>query len=563
VGPPRLRQLTVSVVLAALMSAAPAHAAMSPTGCPQGPVVAHNSGGAVLPANDLPVACATETGYATSEPTIAATNDGTLVYSPAQSENSLTRSTDGGATWALTAPAVEQYTSRWNTNDVYVIADRRTGRVFWAHATGPTRTFPVLVDESPLPAGIPTAIAAAYGFQVYTSGDHARSWSTADYQLAPMADWEKLMVGPPPANASDAERPHGYPDVVYICANSPLEAVGPGRLCYKSLDGGASFVIAGLATPTTHSPADLCSPLGANAGVVASDGTIYMPQSCTQAAYVMVSHDEGAHYTWLRVKDSPAGSATFGTLQLRIDDADTLYASWVKQDRIELAMSRDGAQSWSRPLDVTAPGVHAITRPAPAAGARGQWGVAYYGSTDPKATNLTLYLTQTDDALSAPPRFVSGALNDPAHPIYIDQDLTGGSPRADYIGATYDADGTLWAGAIKQLGPLDADKHVATTGYVGRLAPAAAPMCVPPKRLTYKLGGGVRVVKVAVSVDGKRVLLRRGRNLRKVGFARPAKQRITVRIVTTNSGGGGVVSTRSYDGCTRTKLVSRPYRRKR
>src|SRR4051794_10710291 len=69
------------------------------------PVVAHRASGLVvqLPLGDrLPVACATETGYASSESSLAVTKDGALVSSPAETENSMARSLNGGASWVLT-----------------------------------------------------------------------------------------------------------------------------------------------------------------------------------------------------------------------------------------------------------------------------------------------------------------------------------------------------------------------------------------------------------------------------------------------------------------------------
>src|SRR5207249_2158420 len=135
-----------------------------------------------------------------------------------------------GASWSLAYPADAQKTSFWNTVDPDLISDRRTGRLFWSHATGPVR------NESELPNGSGFYLAAASGFQVYTSTDDGRTFSTAEYSTAPTGDWEKVFAGPPPAGAA---QPSGYPDVVYLCANSPFEVTGPGRLCYKSLDGGA------------------------------------------------------------------------------------------------------------------------------------------------------------------------------------------------------------------------------------------------------------------------------------------------------------------------------------
>jgi hypothetical protein len=454
-------------LLAGALACAEQAPAATVAGCSRAlPVVAHRAGGTVvrLPKGDrLPVACATETGYATSESTLAVTKSGVLVYSPAETENSMARSLDGGASWSLTYPAIEQPTSFWNTVDPYVTADRRTGRVFWSHATGPVR------NEGGLPEEAGFWLAAAYGFQVYTSSDDAKTFATADYQTAPTGDWEKVFVGPPPP-ATGAAQPVGYPDVVYLCANSPLEVSGPGRLCYKSLDGGASFTPAGYTSPTASNPPDVCPPLNFNTGVVDSRGTIYQPVNCEHSAYVVLSRDEGASETWIPVKDAPSGTVISGTnLQLAVDDADNLYAMWSANGVLYVAISRDHAASWSTPLMAAAPGVGSVGRPAIAAGAPGHIAVTYYASREPSAQLLTAYITQTGDALDAQPLFYSGALNDPAAPIFHDSGLSGGSPRTDFVGGAFDSPGTnYWAGVVKQLGPT-VNGSVPTVGYVGTL----------------------------------------------------------------------------------------------
>src|SRR3954454_13680031 len=108
------------VVLAAVLAAcAPASAATYGPGCdPSLPVVAHHAGGraADMP-SPRPVACAADTGYDSSESTIAVTNAGAVIYSPAQTENSVARSLDDGATWSLAYPPDEQFTALWNTVD--------------------------------------------------------------------------------------------------------------------------------------------------------------------------------------------------------------------------------------------------------------------------------------------------------------------------------------------------------------------------------------------------------------------------------------------------------------
>jgi hypothetical protein len=469
-----MRQLGGAVALALLATAASASAA---PGCHSSwPVVAHRPGAqpVALPAGDaLPSACATETGYATSESTIAISGDGTLVYSPAQTENSMARSQDGGATWTLTYPAAEQPTSFWNTVDPFVIADRRTGRVFWAHATGPVR------NESSLPDGSGFYLAAAYGFQVYRSADDGRSWHTADYSTAPTGDWEQVFTGSP---APGAPKPSGYPDVGYLCANSPLEVSGPGRLCYRSLDGGATFAIAGYVSPSAGEPQDVCPPLQFRAGVVDTEGAVYIPATCNRSDYIAISRDEGSSYTWVPVREAPTsgGLVDGGYLQLAVDDADNLYALWPKDGLLYLEVSRDHAKSWSKPMMVAAPGVHDVDRPALAAGAAGNVGIAYYGSTDANASKLTAYVTQTRDALDAHPLLYSGAINDPAKPIFHDYGLSGGSPRTDFVGGAFDrAGGSFWAGVVKQPGPAS-NGQIPTVGYVGTLAfssstPAALP----------------------------------------------------------------------------------------
>src|SRR2546429_5022330 len=195
--PLRTRALALALALGACAALGlPGAASAASARCKRSlPVVAYRADGIVvrLPEGTrLPVACAAETGYATSESSLAVSRDGALVYSPAGSENSMARSLDGGSSWSLTAPANEQPTAFWNTVDPWVIADRRTGRIFWSHATGPVR------NEGELPGDAGFGLAAAYGFQVYTSADDGFSWTTADYQTAPMGDWEQVFVGPPP-----------------------------------------------------------------------------------------------------------------------------------------------------------------------------------------------------------------------------------------------------------------------------------------------------------------------------------------------------------------------------
>ena len=454
---------TVAVVLSLLGGSA--RAATPAPGCHAGwPVVAHRAGGVgvKLPAGATPpVACAVKTGYATSESTIAVTGSGSLIYSPAHTENSMAHSADAGRSWSLTTPAHAQQTSFWNTVDPFLISDRRTGRVFWSHATGPVR------NEDDLPDNAGFWLAAAYGFQVYRSADDGRTWQTADNRAAATGDWEQVFTGPPPPGGP---KPVGYPDVVYLCANAPFEVTGPGRACYRSLDGGATFQLVGYASPTPANPPDVCPPLQFRNGVVDSHGTIFVAATCEQAAYVLFSRDEGASWSWLPFKDAPGDFLQNRELQIAIDDADNLYALWPANGAVFLEVSRDGAKTWSKPMPVAAPGVQGIVRPSLSAGAPANVAVAYYGSRHATAKKLSAYITQTKDALDARPLFYSGALNDTSKPIYTDGGLQGPSPRTDFIGGAFDRAGTaFWAGVVEQTGPPNDDNVWPTTGYVGRL----------------------------------------------------------------------------------------------
>ena len=446
---------------AALALTVPASAAPKGlAGCGNGwPVLTYHAGG---PAKATKAqVCVTTTGYATSETTIAVTPSGSVVMSPAQSENTSARTTDGGRTWSLTSPAVEQYTSLWNTVDPSIAADRRSGALYLVHATGPTRTTPVLVDESPLPGFISTSAAAAAGFQVYRSTDGGFSWKTADYETAPIGDWEKVFTGPAPG---------GEGSVVYVCGNSPFEVSGPGRLCFRSTDGGVTFSPAGYVFPSASQPA-VCSPLAANNGSVGPDGTVYQPVSCSDASYVAVSTDEGSTYTWHQVPGAPgAGTSLSGfSFQAATDTAGNVYALWSQADHLSLSVSRDHAKTWSQPMDLQAPGQQKIGLPQLAAGGPGHVGVGYYAASSSGSTALTAWAVQSSDATSARPTWTNAALSDPRHPGFTNYGLQGPSPRADYLGATFGPDDRLWVAFVKQTGAPTSDSHIATLGMVANV----------------------------------------------------------------------------------------------
>ena len=93
----------------------------------------------------------------------------------------------------------------------------------------------------------------------------------------------------------------------------------------------------------------------------------------------------------------------------------------------------------------------------------------------------------------------------------------------------------------------------------------AARPCLRPSRIGFKLHRveGTRVVRAEAFVDGKRKLVRRGRDLRRLELSGlPRSGRMKVRVVATHNTGSKVVSTRSWNGCVkgkpRVRRVPRP-----
>ena len=307
---------------------------------------------------------------------------------------------------------------------------------------------------------MPTALAAAAGFQVYSSGDEGRSWTTTDMQTAPMGDWEKVFVGPSRS---------GSGSTVYVCGNSPFEVSGPGRLCYRSHDQGKTFTPAGYVFPSASTPAS-CPALAADNGSVGPDGTVYQPVSCSNGAYVAVSTDEGASYSWHAVP-GPAGTGygiTGQGFQVAADVGGTVWASWMSGDQLLLSRSRDHGVHWTLLGDVAAPGTHGVQLAHLASGAAGVVGLVYCAAGKGQ-TALTPWITQTSEGAVARPVFVSGPLTDPLHPTFTNYGLTGSSRRADYLGAAFDSRGRLSAAVVRQTSAPRSDGTIGTLGLVGHL----------------------------------------------------------------------------------------------
>lgn len=472
---PRRRALlaaaAVALAAAGVVLAAPGSEArkVEATCEPTRATVAHKAGGAVVKRTPLRIACASETGYYTGETTIAVTKQGTVWFSAADWEWALVRSADRGKTWervtpggpqampgcyVATSPATcmdTQGAKNGTVADGYVYADPATGKVFWSKTFG----FAVCSSLSMTP-------------------DDGKTWQANTNFACPGADYEKIAAGPAPAGT---DQPVGYPSVVYGCTNGPTPffVVGPGRACYKSLDGGASFETAGYPVPSPLAPGCLHFQ---EAMAVAPDGTVVQPLSCGNDANVAkvriaLSKDQGTTWSYVAVPVGPEGNGAslIGGAALSIDKAGTIYVIYRGTDQKPyLAVTKDQGASWTGPFMVGKPGV-TTGGPLPqvVAGKPGHVAIGYYGHTG-DATRLHGYLTESFDATAANPTWHSAQLNDPKQPLYFPTE--GGTlPRNDYLGVAMGPDETPWVGLVKLVSATpDGEGYIQSTGFVGRLA---------------------------------------------------------------------------------------------
>jgi hypothetical protein len=112
----------------------------------------------------------------------------------------------------------------------------------------------------------------------------------------------------------------------------------------------------------------------------------------------------------------------------------------------------------------------------------------------------------------------------------------------------------------KSDGPLD----VILTGCSAAGLPSSA-RCVDRRKFSFKLHRyrRARIVRVRAYVNGKRTVNRRGRDIRRVTIRRLPQGTFTVKIVSTQSTGSQLVSTRTYRGCKKSRPRTRGHHRRR
>lgn len=343
-------------------------------------------------------------GRDAAEPTLGIRKNGTAFYaagafdalpdgSPTQlSRTEILRSRDGGATWQSVQPQLilGDTTEPPTSLDPYVYVDEDTGRVF-------------SID-----------LYAACGWLLY-SDDEGETWNRNIAACGDLvSDHQTLFSGPPPAGVTT----QGYPEVLYYCFNRVATSS-----CGRSLDGGATFLPAGLPAFLGVDPATggVCGGL---TGQLITDpqGRAFLPKGHCSYPWVAVTTDAAA--TWRQVQVNDYIPAADTHTAVAADAAGNLYYVWFDaKDRLPyLSVSTDHGLTWGVPMMVAPPGVHEVNFPAIVAGDSGRIAITFPGTTsrnrlDPRRP-WNSYLLVSINANGATPKFVWTIGNDPADPVH-------------------------------------------------------------------------------------------------------------------------------------------------
>jgi hypothetical protein len=341
--------------------------------------VVHGRDGKLLPLSaypgELPVFAEKYMGdYGAGEPTVAISRDGTAIYPTiefdlppgvgALATSAVLRTRDNGSTWKEVTPMIAGQVSAQPTSlDPYVYADPVTGRLF-------------NID-----------LNLANGGFLSWSDDGAESWMHNPACCGiPVDDHQTLFSGP--ATTLEAN-PALYPGrIVYFCINQVASAT-----CTKSLDGGATWVL-----PTTvfqgvevgdGGPGldSVCGGLHGHGHASEATGTVFLPKGHCGVAMVGRSTDNGL--TWQTIiVDNTVGFDGHEAI-VSTDRAGNVYYFFLDELALpRLSVSTDDGQTWSEPMNVTAPGVTRAKFPSVVAGEDGHVAFLYLGTTSPAGQGL-------------------------------------------------------------------------------------------------------------------------------------------------------------------------------
>src|SRR3954462_11422250 len=408
--------LAVVAAVVPAVASGPARSGSSSAQACASSVVAHRSGGRVLPVRPsrLPGACGRTTGYPGAESHIVVRKDGSVVYTPAVlpsgllgtgtapvDENSTSQSNaspaglaftrNGGRRWSVVRPSG----GTWNPTDHSDYVDPLSGRMFFEDY-GPIPLAPGVGPQQEGPAHINYTDDMKHWHHVVVSG------------LTPPEN-PRFTSGRAPKGGA---KPHGYPTVSYFCANTNVGFVSPviaGRLCFRSLDGGATWdrgatLFTGAAPQHSecNGQGEVYSAIDGYSPQAAPDGSLYVMVACGGKTYLARSTDEAATFPLVRGQTgpvtlpvaTPGPGSVGGTPELRITDDGTFVLAYEQGNKLMLRLSSNRGVTWGKALDATAPGVARSRRWGLAVSGRGDIAFAYLGQRKGQTT-WDGYLTST------------------------------------------------------------------------------------------------------------------------------------------------------------------------
>jgi hypothetical protein len=450
------------------------------------PAIAYQPGGdRVDTPGFAPVPRMYRTGFQAGEPTLGVTKDGSIFFQHLQGSPLVARTKDEGKTWKDVSPQINGRKKHPESLDPFLHVDYSTGRVF---------TYDFLFGCS----------------EISFTDDLGETWTTSTFNCGEM-DHQNLFTAPPVSSPTT-----GYDNLVYTCSTQAGATIySVTTMCMKSLDGGMTWAPTGEPPFTTDQQEE--NDLGVEGychgaighGFGGPDGTIYVPKGLCGQPWLAISHDEGT--TWDRVQVSDLGmpQTAIGVYEheasVAADEDGNVYYFWIANNRMPyLAVSRDGGESWGKPMTVGPPGLKESALPSLTIGATGKVAIAYYGSTnspgapfpqsddckpdpvhcfselfflnppDPKNyADVTWngYMTVTANALADRPTFYTASINNPSDPFVRG---TCGPIRCkavyDFIDIVIDKAGRPWGAYVDICITACADKGPNNQGNEGVLA---------------------------------------------------------------------------------------------
>ena len=413
-------------------------------------------------------------GEKTFEPTMGAAPDGSLYFSTTPGNGvavgygaSISKSTDGGATWKDVGAKIAGRRVPVETNDPYIYVDPSTGRVFEFHMS------PIL-----------TCATLSY------SDDAATTWTTNPVGCGPTGAWDhQTMVAAKPRTLPTT----GYPNILHQCVNAVY-----AEMCSRSLDGGLTWSPSTVAWPNDKiSPANLC---GTQTGHLAAapDGTLYLPTSdCGTFPTVGISRDDGLSWERVKIADIPM---PFDDPAVAVDSEGNVYAAFYDGlGQLFLSTSRDAGETWTTPVKMTTPQITAA-KLAMTVGDPGKIALAFVGTgsipgqeagkksldaASAAAVRWGAFLTTSTDALSESPTFSTVEATG-TDPLFQGAEACGPGLRCayivDFIEATITPDGKPYGAFVDgctkgcALTP-GAQNNVAGNQGIGVVATTTVDLC--------------------------------------------------------------------------------------